>query len=98
MSEDSKCIHAMDYSYSICSGKDVRQPEPEEVAFTIPPSTGRLNQARRHVRRRRGHRNDPVQTLRRHHLYTASQLVVDMRARFPHPRLAVGCQKSVLGC
>jgi hypothetical protein len=31
MSEDVECIHGMEFGCSICSGKDVRLSEPEEV-------------------------------------------------------------------
>ena len=33
MSDDSECIHGMECGCSICSGKDVRREETEEVAF-----------------------------------------------------------------
>ena len=34
MSEDVECIHGMEFGCSICSGKDVKRPEPEETKFT----------------------------------------------------------------
>jgi hypothetical protein len=34
MSEDVECIHGMEFGCSICSGKDVKRPEPEETKLT----------------------------------------------------------------
>jgi hypothetical protein len=34
MSDDTECVHGMEYGCSICNGKDVRRPEPEEAKFT----------------------------------------------------------------
>ena len=34
MSEDTECVHGMEYGCSICSGKDVRRPESEGIEFS----------------------------------------------------------------
>jgi hypothetical protein len=34
VSEDSECIHGMEYGCSICSGKDVRRRESEGIEYS----------------------------------------------------------------
>jgi hypothetical protein len=40
MSEDTECVHGMEYGCSICSGKDVRRPESEGIQFSYRAKYG----------------------------------------------------------